>query len=671
MPPPVVKLLHRCLEKERRQRLADISDARLEIDDGLAQAGNDAMAPASAVDVTRPRSRITRWPSFAVALVGASALAVVATAAWLTRPGLIRTPTAIRRFAVTLAPAQLDISHAGHDVAITPDGSKLVYFARRGTGRQLYIRALDAVEGTALLDAEQYGAPFVSPDGAWIGLIDMFTAAVLKIPAAGGPPVSIAPRAFDHLAFAGAAWGSDDSIVIARGMRGLWRVAAAGGTPVQLTAPDQSRGELSHAWPEFLPGAKAVLFTSATRDGLQVRSLNLETLEQKVLVRGASGAKYSSTGHLLYGVSEGTGLRAVPFDPVRIEVLGAPITVVPDVMGKLGGVVNFSVAADGTVAYIPGKRLLTMGFGPVDPLRSGNTGDLDAALMWFDRFGNPGAQLHLTEHCRNPTLSPDERHVAVECYDTARKRDVWTVDLDRGTSERMTFEPTGEADPVWSPDGRQLLFSSVTDGPKAKTLILRKALSSGEIGYEKIFEADTVLYTQHISADGATLLLVQSPSIDIVMLSLEDRGPLKPVVQTRSAEIEPQFSPDGRYVSYASNESGRFEVYVQPWPVTGQKWKVSLDGGTDATWRKDGRELFYLRPDKMLMAVPVELSPTLRLGTPTSLFRAPIAGPLGGGQRFPYAATRDGQRFLIYAESSAAAPQSINVVVNWTSNLQR
>jgi hypothetical protein len=232
----------------------------------------------------------------------------------------------------------------------------------------------------------------------------------------------------------------------------------------------------------------------------------------------------------------------------------------------------------------------------------------------------------------------------------------------------MTFAPTGESDPVWSPDGRQLLFGSVSDGPK--TAILRKSISSGAVAEDRIFETDSVLYTQDISPDGGHLLVVESPSMDIMILPLAQRGPLKPVIQTQFAEIEAQFSPDGRYLSYASNESGRFEVYVQTWPVTGQKWKVSVDGGTDACWRKDGKELFYIRPDKTLMAVPVELSPTLRLGTPAALFRAPIAGPLGGGQRFPYAATRDGQRFLIYAETSAAAPQSIDVVVNWTSNLQ-
>jgi serine/threonine-protein kinase len=633
VPLSVQRLLRLCLEKNPRNRRSDASDVRIDIEHALKEA-ESAATPSASV----PRRGGLAW--IAAAIIACSALTGFATW-WAVQPAA---PRVVRTAIPAAGPATLGVHGRDRDLVITPDGRRIIY---RGTANEVFVRALDQEQPTVLTDLAVPRGLFASPDGQWVGFFDTITQ-LKKVAITGGPAVLITVADADPR---GATWGADNTLVYAtlNRLTGLLRVPAVGGTPTVLTKPDQRRGE-DHFWPEFLPGGEAILFSimpAETTGESQIAVLDLATGTSKVVLRGGSHATYVPTGHLVYGVN-GT-VRAVPFDLNRLEVVGTPVPVIDDVVMTSTGAVDLSVALDGTLAYATGRTI-----------------NADARiLVWVDRRGREEPIAAPARSYGYPRLAPDGRRVAIEL-----DNQIWMYDLVRATLTRSTFEGSINNNPTWTPDGRRIAFFSTKEGPQN----VFWQMSDGSGGLERLTSSQNTQVPKSFSADG-TLLAFHEISLatrrDVWVLSMTDRKP-RPFLQTPAIEGAPSFSPDGRWIGYVSDESGRPEIYVQPFPGPGGKWQVSTGGGTEPVWSSDGREIFY-RNGRRMMAVPVTASSGFSPGTPVPLFEGDYevsAFPLTG---VAYDVTRDRQRFLMVKATAAAqaAPAQINVVQNWDQELKR
>ena len=526
-------------------------------------------------------------------------------------------------------------------IALSPDGKSLVYAAGQSGGLpQLYLRALDQFEAKQIPGTAGAQQPFFSPDGQWVGFFA--DGELQKVSMAGGAPLTIC-RVF---AVQGASWGPDENIIFGGGPgAGLLRVSALGGTPETLTSPDSEGGEVHHGQPLILPDGKTVLFTIGTGEGSHIGVLSLETGEWHQLLRGGAGARYLPTGHLVY--SQSSRLRLVPFDLEQFEPTGSAIPILDGVSwGNFGGLerASFTVSETGTLVYVPG----------------GGGRDDTNALVWVDRSGqetslrvDPGDYLH-------PRLSPDGRRITLtRLEEELGTGDIWIIDTERGTQTRLTVEGTSYT-PFWTPDGKRVTF--VSNG----NIFWKPADGSGEAqplliseNYQRpwSWSPDDVL-----AFDDRT-----STGLDIWMLPL-DSDP-SPFLDTSFNETMPMFSPDGQWLAYVSDDSGRPEVYLKSYPGPGGRWPVSAEGGKDPMWSADGRELFYRNGDRMMIAA-VQTEPTIVIGKPQPLFqRSYLQQLIGSGTN--YDISPDGQRFLMIKEESEQESTQINVVLNWFEELKR
>ena len=430
----------------------------------------------------------------------------------------------------------------------------------------------------------------------------------------------------------GATWGPDDTIIVATNSveTGLQRVAAAGGPLTVLTRPDRAQGEADHFWPEMLPGGRAVLFTitalTGGLDAAQVAVLDLQTGMRKVLVRGGSHAHYVSSGpeggHLVYAAA-GT-LRAVPFDLARLETRGTSVTVVPDVVTTINGGVDAVVAGDGTLAYV-----------------SGSVEGTPRTLVWVDRQGRETPIPAPPRPYLLPALSPDGTRVAVFAND--QERDLWLWDLGRTTLTRLTFAPGVDVCP--SVDARQppvdLHFGT---GGSAESLL------AGGGRHRRGRTADRE--SQHpvpdgVSPDGRRLIFTEEAprtANDVMMIELDGTRRVTPLVQSPFNERNGIISPDGRWLAYEANDSGRFEIYVRPFPdVNSGHWQVSTNGGTRPIWARSGQELVYVSPTGALMGVGVARGPSWAATTPTLVVKEGyFTNPTGGAGRTIFHPTASG-----------------------------
>jgi serine/threonine-protein kinase len=446
----------------------------------------------------------------------------------------------------------------------------------------------------------------------------------------------------------GASWSADGNIIFtpSLGVSGLFRVSANGGTPNALTRPDLKKGEISHRWPEILPGGKAVLFTSWTGgnfDDARIEVLSLRTGEQRVVLQGGTDARYVPTGHLVYG--RAGELWAVPFDLERLQVTGPPVSILQGVMmHSTTGAVDFTSSIDGSLAYVPG--------GP-----KGGEG----TLVWVDRTGAAQALPAPPRVYTAPRLSPDGRRVALGI--TATTQGLWVYDLTRGTLTRLA--ETGPF-PVWTPDGKRLAFTL----PGPWNIFWMPSDGSG--APERVTTSQNAQWPGSWSPDGRRLAFTEADpttGYDIWVLTIEGEGKAQPFLQTPSNESAPMFAPDGRWLAYQSDETGRKEIYVRPFPGPGGKYQISTEGGTESVWARNGRELFYRNGDKM-MAAAVETKPVFAAAKPRLLFEAPYEPAL---YTFPadYDVSPDGQRFLMVKASEAESVAQINVVLSWFEDLKR
>ena len=550
-PPLLRSLLRRCLQKDKERRLHDIAGARIEIEEVLAEP--ETPGPTVAVRAPPGWRLASGWIGAALAVV------ITAVAVWGPWRRIPSAPTpSLVTFPIDLPPEhQLD-SGALIKLALSPDGTRLVYASERAGRTQLFLRELDTLDARPLPGTGGAWAPFFSPDGEWVGFFAE-DGTLQKIAVTGGAPVTICD-AQAGTRNTGASWGLDDTIVYSnRGQEGgLWRVSAGGGTPEWL-GPGR--------FPQILPDGKSVLFSEYLRTGGDDYSpavLSLETGETRTLDRGRPGARYVRSGHLVYG--ESGKLMAIRFDPARAELHGSPQPILDNVHMHPREVASISVSESGTLAYVPGRY--------------------ETTLEWVDREGRTTPWLEDEGTFMRPRLSPDGRRVAIVRMTPGSRFDIWVYDVERLTRHRLTDEGVFRG-PVWTPDGTRITFGT---GSK---LFWRRADGSGPA--EPLRPGVSALEGRDVpfswSPDGRLLAFRRKG--DIWMLPLE--GDPSPVVATSAYEGNPKFSPDGRWLAYGSNESGRGEVYVQPYPGPGERRTISTDGGTLPVWSPDGRDLLSRR----------------------------------------------------------------------------
>jgi serine/threonine-protein kinase len=643
-PRSIRTLLRRCLEKDRRRRLSSAADARLEIEDALAAPAIESAGP----DIRVPPQPRRHRALIVVALLGLALAVAGPIAVWtaLRQRGAAEIGFEI----IPPAPATLNVGGSWPEIAIAADGSSVVYTV--GPRRQLVVRAIGSIDAVALSGATGARSPFLSPDGRWVGYFTGVSGELKKVPIGGGPPISICRFVGSAR---GASWGEDDEIVFATNepSTGLLRVPASGGEPEVLT-PATHEGD--HLFPSVVRGGRAVVFTigpgAGTGGTTFLAVFDLRNRRQKVLLRGGSGAAYVETGHLLYG-AEGE-LRAVGFDPKALQVLGDPSTVVKGVSMSPANSVNFAIARDGTLAYVPAS-------GVGEPASA-------TQLAWVDRAGKETIIASPPRRYGNARVSPSGTHLAFSIADG--ENDVWTWDFARQTLARLTFDPRRDWYPSWSPDGRRIAFISTRTG--VGHLYVKAADGTGTD--EQLTAGENVQFgAPSFSPDGMRVVFTEvrpGSGEDVMMLAL-DRGRLvTPLLQSKFAERNPEISPDGRWMAYESNESGLEEIYVRPFPnVGGGRWQVSSGGGTTPVWSRAGRELFY-RDLSSVLAVDIRTEPAFAAGTPRRLFDGPYLSALSAS----FDVSPDGQRFLMIKDPPPAGDTPlprIVVMVDWGERLKR
>jgi Tol biopolymer transport system component len=537
--------------------------------------------------------------------------------------------------------------------ALSPNGRAVVFAAAvAGARPMLWLRHLSEIETYAIAGTEDGDYPFWSADSEWVGF---FAEGKLKRVRAAGGPVQLLTDVSDPR---GGTWGPDGTIIFGRGPQSLYRLPPGGRTAVPVTTLDASAKEGSHRWPHFLPDGSHFVFSirSSQRDQAGIYAGSLDGKVKKLLVPGDFNAAADVVpGFLLF--TDGAVLLAQAFNAERLELSGEPFTVAEGVGRASNGYAAVS-ASSGTLAYARSN------------LRSGR-------LTWFDRGGKQLDSVGPEGDYTDLRLSPDEKRLAVSLVDPRTGYpDIWLTDLERGGSPfRFTSAPGINSAPAWSPDGSHVVFRTNRNGGQVELYLKSTAGAGNE---EPVLPAQVQDRSSEIafnlglpdwSHDGRSILYSYQTSsgFELWLLSVADRK-LAKQLSASFIGMHPNFSPDGRFVSYASNESGiRTEVYVQTFPLSDWKLKVSSLGGYEPRWRADGRELYYLSEDRKLMAVSVGQGPSF--GVPELLFQT-RAVPGVTGFRTHYVPSRDGKRFLINTEGGDTSRIPITVVLNWTAGLK-
>jgi hypothetical protein len=631
-PPGLDRVVKTCLAKEPEDRFETAHDVRLQLE-WIAEAGSQAGVAAPVVASRRRRDRLS-W-----AIAGALAGAVLAAAAvWMAAQRSAAASRKVTRVAVAMPAGDSLVLDHYSSLAISPDGRQVVYVGRRTDKRQLFVRALDSDTASPIAGTEGAFSPFFSPDGQMVGF--WADGKIKKIALSGGAPVTICEIGGESLL--GAAWGHDDTIVFPKEWgKELQRAAASGGAPRPLTKVSAKGENRGHLWPEFLPGGKAVLFTIFTGGSLedfQIAAVSLSTGEQKVLVKGGTFGRYAASGHLLY-VRGGT-LFAVPFDPGRLEVTGAAFPVVDGVFENTNGGAGYAVSRDGTLVYASGGLQLT-----------------DRSLFWVDRQGKETSASKLRRSFAGPAVSPDGRRVALVVQ--AETYDIWVLDFERDSLTRLSFGKD-DGNPVWSPDGKRVVYDSSQAG--AYNLYSRAADGSGS--EQRLTTDPDGAYPRSFSPDGNRLLFdkFRAGSSEIWVYPFEKGSSPRPFLQGQFRYGGGWLSPDGRWLAYTSNESGKSEVYVTAFPGPGGKWQISTDGGESALWGPTGREMFY-GLGKKIMRVAVTTTPAFSASRPELLFEGEYQG---------WSMAPDAKRFLMVKDDAAASsPRDLNLVLNWFEDLKQ
>jgi len=654
-PPALDHLVERCLDKDPDERWQSAGDVKRELS-WISRAPSSSTSSIAATATAAPPDR--RWSRRSLAI---AASAILGLAAGLLGGGLVarRAPPAesagradVVKFEVlpppdaTWSPSLVAFTT---QVAISPDGSRLAYVAgKRGEPPRIWIRPLDRVDAQQLSGTEGAYLVFWSPDGRSVAFFA--EGKLKKVDIAGGTPQTLC----NIVGGRGGAWSSTGVIVFGGQPNSpLLQVSAQGGSVTPATAFDPAHEAVLHYWPQFLPDGRHFLYFQRSSkpefEGIYVKSL--DSPETTRILSSTLRAAYAR-GHLLF-VRDGL-LFAQPFDDKTLRLSGEPVRLAEGVGYYTGsfGYAAFDVSESGALAYGPALSTSTV-------------------LHWVGRDGKllstgPGGAF------TSPRLAPDQKSVSMSVRDEQSSSDIWVLDVVRGISTRMTFDPSTDWFPVWTPDGARLVFGSTRDG--ATTMYVKSATGSGdESRIEHQFTVGrTGAYPSDVSPDGRQVLFHVSTArgYDINTLSLAPGAQPTEFQASAFNEVQGRFSPDGRWVAYASDESGQFEVYVRAFPSGTERTAISVGGGMQPEWRRDGRELFYLSRDRQMMSVPITIGDKVVPGTPRPLFGVDVVAPVSP---YPndYAVSGDGQRFLVNSAAPVANRQALTVFLNWPAALQK
>jgi serine/threonine-protein kinase len=648
LPPDLVLLLRRCLERDPRRRLRDIGEARLILEDFASgvPAEEIGMVPvAGGAGVSAARR-----PGVWVASLGMALLA--GALAWTARGARDAAPHPLSRLSFTLpAAADLDILDDRQMLALSRDGRLVVFKAREGGVGRLYARRLDEAAAVPIQGTEDAADLFLSPDSEWVAFTS--NGKLRKVPLHGGASITLCDSGQGR----GGAWGPDGTIVFSPEVTsGLMRVPSSGGVPVPLTTPDTTKGERSHRWPVFTPDGRAVLFTVGTLDKPgdyddgRIDVVSLDGKNRHELYAGASTARVTSSGHLVVA-SRGV-LSALRFDPGRLTVQGAPVPVFEGVAGDpSSGVAYFDVASDGTFAYFAG--------GPIGRERD---------VVWVGRDGKAEPLAIPAREYRDVRMSPDGTRLALsEGAGAGRQSDISVYDLGHQTMLKLTSDGKSGT-PVWTPDGKSIVY----DDYNTASMVRRSADGSDQA--QKIGDAPgDILIPTSVAPDMSVVFLSRIGGItkgDILALPFKG-GPAKPVIATPAHETEAILSPDGRYIVYTYTQTADPGIMVESYPGPGGRWQVSDGRAVSPRWPRNDRAIFYLSQES-LMRVPVTSLEPFAYGRPEKVIdlRALRTSPRWGNSQ--YDVTPDGQHFVFLIDRQhEAGPKQVNVVLNWAEEITR
>ena len=641
-PASLQRLLRRCLDRNPKQRLRDMREARI----GVEEA---ASAP-SATDVAAamPATRLRIWQRPLPAAVGLlAAMATASIVVWsLMRPGPA-SQAPVTHFAVPVEGGHEMLLGECPRLSLSPDGQTLAYVA----SGQLHVRRLDSLDSMAVAGTTEAESPFFSSDGRSVGFVQGGVLRSLSID--GGLITEIASVGSSTYSCVGASWSPDGTIVYRpAGARVLFSVPAVGGTPQPLTTIRDPAVETFHIWPQVIDGGRRVLFTiigpSALWGDAQIVVEDLETGERVTVVKQGTYGRYVPTGHVVYATASGT-LFAVPYDLARGEPTGNRVPVESGVrVAGWGGAASFAMSDAGTAAFVHGST------------------EARQLLWWVDHEGRRLRQIGSPLSSYFLDLSPDGRRLAVDVQQPVNS-DIFLIDTDTGRPERFTFSPAFEQAPVWSPDGRRVAYVTYgTEGNSAALIEAQGVDDGGQAVALYTAEAATDLWAHSWSPNGwLAFFEAEGGNNNVYALNVDDPEKRVDVAVGAANEVGPQFSPDGRWLAYDSDETGRPEVYVVSFPEIGRTAQVSTQGGVGARWSAAGDELFFWS-GTTLMVSDVSTGESFSTGTPRPLFDAPdITGD------FAYDVARDGEQFLLALRNPDSPADEIHIVQNWFEELRR
>ncbi len=644
-------LLRRCLEKDPRRRLHDIADAAIEIRETLDLPSVAPPTTTASMEYVRSNN----WKKLLILGTVCLFLGICLGAVAILSQRQTNEPPIlpIKRF-VIYPETSFEFEALWHcALALSPDGKRLAYVEEGTDGRRkIYVRELSEFKARALPGTEGAISPFFSPDGEWIGYVDHHQRMLKKVALKGGEPITLA----DAVHFRGGSWSTDDTIIFTPAAGtisggGLRRISAFGEQMQQLTV--LSQGEWGHAWPQILPGDQWILFTrycSGVENQFELYSL--QTGERRVLMKGGTCARYVPTGHIVY--VDNKTLYAVPFDLEKLKVIGSAVPVAQDIMTSGSGSAQCAISTDGTLAFIPAV-----------------TRGAELKPVWIDPRGQfEVLPMVMPRHYGDARISPNEKWIAFTIQDGINS-DIWIYDLTRHTLNPLTSGGYSSL-PIWSPDGESLLFGSYE--ARKPQLFKRLVSSSGEAVLCATLE-DPPGVPVACSPDGSKVLISWSDpehpmwDDDIYVLLLDEQNQKiqsQPFIQRNHNQRHGIWSPDGQWIAYASDETGRWEVYVEPYPGPGPKTMVSTGGGFQPVWARDGKELFYRSKDK-IMSATVEMESEFRVIECEVLFEGKY---LSRVNRRDYDVASDG-RFLMIQEPEESTPLGIHVTLNWFEELRQ
>jgi Tol biopolymer transport system component len=634
------RVVKKCLAKDPEDRWQNAADLGSELK-WIGESGSQAGAAAPVVARRKNRERL----AWAVAIL---ALAVAGAA-------VLRFGRKAASFGIPMRSSIiLTEKSALRAVALSPDGTRLAFVARDSAGKNLlWIRPLDSLAAQPLAGTENPSFPFWSPDGRSLGFFA--DGKLKKIDASAGPPQTLCDAPVSR----GGSWSREGVILFSPVVDGpLYRVSASGGLATAVTRMDPKRGESSHRWPYFLPDGRHYLYLVASfgsgaereRMGIYVRSL--DSTEERLIVAAKSTLAYAAPGFVLFRRER--HLVAQPFDARNLQITGDPFLVgeniqyFPQTSGAL-----FSVSENGLLVY------------------QTESSSVLSRLLWLDRSGREVGSLGTEGDLANPRISPDGKRVALDITDhQSGNVDVWIYQASGGVATRFTSDPALEAGPIWSPDGERIAFTSLR---RSHPDIYQKS-SSGVGSDETVLASARTKYLTDWSPDGRFILyraVDAATNLELWALPVGGSDKPFPFLKTAFGVSNGQFSPDGRWVAYASNESGKWEVAVAPFPGPGGNWKISTAGGSEPRWRRDGKELFYIAPDGKLMAVDVKAGATFEAGVAKPLFPIRRREPISAADLFSYDVSADGQRFLVDTDTGEVTSAPLTAIVNWTAGLKK